>query len=423
MTKNEKENIELLIQTSEFTELQRIGTELEAEKKRFDLLSVFKNLIDENAWSRLFAYLFDSTKEHGLKQKALREWLQCESKSNDFIKSFLAKLPCEQNSESITITEWRTEPGRRLDIYIEIKDTLSHSTAGIIGIENKVNSGEQIEQVSHYQEEIIKRFPKVPNKLIFFLTPDGRKSLTSYSTKDCPCVPYSYQSIIDVCDKLKPEANDASTFLSVLRNHISKLINYNEMEEEIRSKIHKLYENKKYREAIKLIGQYAPNIRYVFEELHEKFKKVKELNIRVKEYNCDKEGSGPFITKETCQFQLYFDDFEGVDKNGYSPRYILNSYEKNPDVGNRLVVQLMLRDEDRKDEGSRVELRKKALKSVKFPESRSDLKNWDFYINIWESESYTLKDLGPKDIEGLTKLICKSINETYDPLKIALKKL
>ena len=317
-------NLESLLQTEEFNYLQTIGIELYNEKKRFDLLSVFDELIDENAWSRLFAYLFSSKKAHSLGQSAMREWLNLGIETNKHLRDFLSQLPSEEKSEINTITEWYTEKGRRLDILIKIQDNRTGDVKAIIGIENKIDSGEQFEQISDYQKSLIKTFPNKPI-LIFFLTPDGRQPQTSLSHKECPCITYSYRSIIEVCEKLKHNANgQLITFLSVLEHHISKLIKYNKMEKNIRDTINELYQNPKYSQAIKLIGEYAPNIRFVFEELREHFKKTaKELDIPLKKYNYDE--SVPYLTSETCEFQLYFDDLENIYGVDYSPRFILPS--------------------------------------------------------------------------------------------------
>lgn len=366
-------NLESLLQTDEFNYLQSIGVELYNEKKRFDLLSVFDELIDENAWSRLFAYLFSSKKKHGLKQKAMREWLTLGIETNKHLKIFLYQIPSEEKSETNTITEWYTETGRRLDILIKIQDNRTGDIKGIIGIENKVDSGEQFEQISDYQKSLVKTFPNKPI-LIFFLTPDGRLPYTSLGNKECPCISYSYRSIIKICEKLKLNANgQLITFLSVLEHHISKLIKYNKMERNIRDTINKLYENPKYTQAIKLIGEYAPNIRFVFEELQEYFKNTaKELDIPFKKYNYDESGS--YLTSETCEFQLYFDDFENMYSVDYSPRYILHYNGANPDVGDELFVRLMLYYEypQGKDRKSKQELRNKVLTISELPNSTGE---------------------------------------------------
>lgn len=418
------ENLESLLQTDEFISLQSIGIELQNEKKRFDLLTVFDDLIDENAWSRLFAYLFSSKKEHGLRQSAIREWLNLGIENNKHLRDFLRQLPADEKSETNTITEWYTETGRRLDILIKIQDNRTGDIKGIIGIENKVESGEQFEQISDYQKSLIKTFPNKPI-LIFFLTPDGRQPNTSISIKECPCISYSYHSIIEVCKKLQFHANEqVSRFLSDLEDHISKLMKYNKMEKDIRDTIHKLYQNPKYRQAIKLIGEYAPNIRFVFEELREHFKKtLKELDIPLKIYNYDE--SGPYLTSETCEFQLYFDDFENMYEVDYSPRFILHFNGTNPDIGDELFVRLMLYYEYPKgsDRKLKQELRNKILTTFELPNSAEEKKHWWQWINIWVSEGYILKDLGNQDIEGLSNLLCKSIRQTFIPLKSTLKKL
>jgi len=413
-----------LLLTSQFNELQKLGKELSEEKFQFDLLSLFDELIDENAWSRLFAYLFDSKKSHGLGQKALREWLHLAGDTDKHVKHFIETLPSEQESEITTITEWTTETNRRLDIRIEIQDRKTKIIKAVIGIENKVDSGEQIEQISDYQISLNKLYKKVP-KLIFFLTPDGRIPLTSIDNNECPCISYSYRSIIQVCERLKPNSKgQLFTFLSVLENHITKLINHNRMEKDIRNLIHELYSDPKYNEAIRLIAQFAPSIQFVFENLHETFKSYRSSDFPIKKYNY--EESGKYITNETCEFQYYFDDFESLcEQIDIYPRYVLKSKALNPDIGDEIVVRLILYCGvlDGKDKKAKEVLRETILKTAELQNSKGQKKHWWYFVNTWVGESYILQDLGNKDIDGLTKLLCDSINQTYDALKISLQKL
>jgi hypothetical protein len=417
-------NLNSLFLTPQFNELQKIGKEISEEKTRFDLLSIFDELIDENAWSRIFSYLFDSKKSHGLGQKALREWLHLTGDTNKYVRHFIDHLPSEQESEITTITEWTTETNRRLDIRIEILDSKTKTIKAVIGIENKVDSGEQIEQISDYQISLNKFYKKIP-KLIFFLTPDGRTPLTAIDNNECPCISYSYSSIIQVCQKIKPNSNgQLFTFLSVLENHIAKLINHNRMEKDIRKIIHDLYSDPKYNEAIKLIAQYAPSIQFVFENLHENFKSHTGINLPVKKYSY--EESGKYITNETCEFQYYFDDFESLfEQIDIYPRYVLKSKALNPDIGDEIVVRLILYCGilEGKDKKTKEALRETILKTTELPNSKGQKKHWWYFVNTWVGESYILQDLGTKDIDGLTKLLCDSINQTYDALKISLQKL
>ena len=61
---------------------------------------------------------------------------------------------------------------RRLDILIKLLDGRGH-LIGIIGIENKVWSGEQHDQLKHYQAALYP-FPTVL-KILLVSTPDGRE--------------------------------------------------------------------------------------------------------------------------------------------------------------------------------------------------------------------------------------------------------
>jgi hypothetical protein len=416
-------NFDSLLLTPQFNDLQKMGMELTEERNQFDLVSVFEEIIDENAWSRLFAYLFDSNKSHGLKQRALREWLKIASDRNDFIKKLVDSLPSEDDTEALTITEWTTENNRRLDIKIEIQDALTKEIKAVIGIENKVDSGEQIEQLSDYQKSLSKFYKNVP-KLIFFLTPDGRTSLTSDDALECRCISYSYLSIIQVCQKLKPNSGQLFPFLSIMENHIAKLIKYNRMEKDIRNLIHELYSNPKYNEALKLIAQYSPSIQFVFENLRENFKSFNKSTILVKKYNYQE--SGKYITNEVCEFQYYLDDFENLSGQiDIHPRYYLKSKTLNPDIGDEITVRLILYCGilEGKDKRSKDLIREKILKVAEIPDSKGQQKHWWCFVNTWVGQSYVLKDLGNKDIDGLTKLLCSSINQTYEQLKLSLQKL
>ncbi|MBK6345595.1 MAG: PD-(D/E)XK nuclease family protein [Bacteroidales bacterium] len=52
--------------------------------------------------------------------------------------------------KSICITEWKTESIRRIDILLKIIDKQGNTKA-VIRIENKVDSGEQRNQIKDYR--------------------------------------------------------------------------------------------------------------------------------------------------------------------------------------------------------------------------------------------------------------------------------
>jgi len=122
---------------------------------------------------------------------------------------------------------------------------------------------------------------------------------------------------------------------------------------------------------------------------------------------------------------LYFDDFENLYRDDYSPRYIVHYDGANPNVGDEVFVRLVLYYEypKTKDRKSKQELRNKILDIAAICDCGNEKQHWWQWINIWVSEGHILTDLGNKDIEGLSKLLCDSIRQTYVPLKRTLKKL
>ena len=96
----ETKNIELiesLTETIEFKALQTLGLKIHDEKRKFDLLTIFQEQIDEMAWSKLFAYLLDSTQNHELSQKVIRQILERNQEVIDFKKSFASRKRHEIN--------------------------------------------------------------------------------------------------------------------------------------------------------------------------------------------------------------------------------------------------------------------------------------------------------------------------------------
>jgi hypothetical protein len=256
------ELINNLTATFEFKELQSLGLKIHNEKRKFDLLTVFEELLDEMAWSRLFAYLLDSTQTHELSQKVIRLILE----RNSQVINFQKLLPSENQTESICITEWKTEKGRRIDILIKVIDNLGNIKA-VIGIENKVDSGEQKDQIRDYQKSLIHSFPNIP-KVMFYLTLDGKFSETSDNKEECPYFTVSYSNISSVCSEIIQETSgQAQLFLTVLKNHIDKITNTKVMDKEAIQHIKNLYKNREYREAFKLINEYSPNVKNIFQEI------------------------------------------------------------------------------------------------------------------------------------------------------------
>jgi hypothetical protein len=381
-------------------------------QRQFDLLSVYKELIDEMAWSRLFAYLLDSTQNHGLGQSAFRKLLKIIPELKVFSKS----LPADKDTETLCVTEWKTENSRRIDILIKLTDKKGTIKA-VVGIENKVDSGEQNDQVRDYQKSLIKAFPRIP-KVLIYLTPDGRTSETADSDLNCPALSVSFDSISTVCELIKTQTTtQGQIFLSVLKNHIDKLTNNQIMEKEALQLVKKLYQNPAHRQAIKLIGQYSPNTRSVFNDISKRLGKSKVLPFTIDEIVYYPDSSNP------REFKLYIRELRDIGNNkGFDPCYMLRCENENPDFGDIFTLRIALWYYDFKGK-DRSSLREKVSSNFAFPNSLGTDKHWSDWICIWTGNSYKLTDMGAKDVEGLTALLTNGIKQTYDQYKLGLKKL
>lgn len=92
----------------------------------------------------------------------------------------------------------------------------------VIGIENKVDAGEQVNQVSRYQETLRTRFAGFRQALVF-LTPDGRAPKTA-NAQDCvPVYCMNYGQIADMfraCKASPRLSAGAAIFIDQFVNHI-----------------------------------------------------------------------------------------------------------------------------------------------------------------------------------------------------------
>ena len=105
-------------------------------------------------------------------------------------------------------------------------------------------------------------------KFLIYLTPDGRLTQTSDENNYCPCISISYDILSIVCKKISSKATgQGQVFLSILQNYIDKQTNNKLMNKEAIQLIRKLYSDNNYRQAIKLLSQYTPNTKTVFDEV------------------------------------------------------------------------------------------------------------------------------------------------------------
>lgn len=390
------------VKTQEFDKLKQWGEKIYVDKTQFNIIDFFQSNFNENAWSDIFSYLLNSKKDHSLQQSFLRKLLF--NVDNEEIKRFKKKLPLSSNSETVTVREWLTDDGRRIDIMVLVKDK-TNKTHSVVGIENKLDSKEGDNQLMDYQNAIAKRYSTCENKILLFLTPDGRTGETSDDNKDCQCISVSYESIIKVCGEILKESPDQSVeyLIRSMKSYIETMINTENMNAEISNLVKQIYKDKENREAIKLLINYRPNIENVFEELEKKCSKWNKF------YICCHESS------KTTEFKLHTSNLDILSEElniGFC--YMLHFDGGNPDIGDEFILRLFMQVD--KSKLSKEDIRE-LQEYFEFGESLNEKKDWWEWKTIWTGDSYILKDLDDKDVEGMFRVLESGIEETYEKLK------
>lgn len=408
--------INSLIATNEFKQLQKIADDVYRNQKSFDLLSVYEDLIDENAWSRLFAYLLDSSKPHGYGQSVFKAFVQ----AIPALGNLTDLLSANEDVQTICVTEWKTHNNRRVDILIKAVDQKGKLLC-VVGIENKVESGEQADQVRDYQLALLKVFPDSPKALIY-LTPDGRASKTADVNSGCPAVLASYESISDVCKALlQIESETGHVFLSALKIHIDKLTKKQTMNKEVQELITTLYKNPSHRRAIKLICQYTPVTISIFDTISKNLTNSVSLPFTISK---DSVEYYPNQSVSPGELKLYVEDLNiTIDNKEFTAAYMLHCETPNPDIDDVFTIRLVLwcNELNPRDKATRRELQEKIRGYFYLPNSIGVDKSWAQWICLWTGGSYKLKDMADRDTQTLTSLLLNAIDLTYLQFREGLK--
>jgi hypothetical protein len=162
--------------------------ELENRKSApgFNIFDFFGDQRKELFHSHFLAYLFDPKESHG--------------QGHLFLETFFETLPCyfpdpKLSAELIRQGTWIVEREvitrfGRLDIVLR-----NPQIGALFVIENKVDAGEQSEQLARYGDYLAQTQLKKdnPNQGLIFLTIDGHQALTGANTPHCQI---SYRQVI-----------------------------------------------------------------------------------------------------------------------------------------------------------------------------------------------------------------------------------
>jgi len=371
----------------------------------FNVFQVLDNAVCENSWSRILASLFSSNGGHDLDMRPLRTWLS-EVGESRFIS--LAK----RASSCSALCEWGTMERRRLDILIKLLDGRGH-LIGIIGIENKVWSGEQHDQLKHYQAALCVAFPTVL-KILLYLTPDGRESGTSDDCKSCPYRPCSYKTIVRMCRRLQSSASkEMRLLLSSLHDFIDQqILTSGVMKTKIEQIVSGLYQNENHRKTLEVIFNNRPTLDGVRAQINkqaEEFFARKKLSVKCEFQQWPETVANP---QEVKIFP------ESLEKSGFSIAYMLRSKARHPFIGDSYTLLIAAWCE------SGAARRRIQNLNARLPKRTAhDFKNWASWELIWEGDTYELQDLSGNDSRNLSRLLVKTMTKTYEPLKSAVSKV
>lgn len=142
-----------------------------------NIFQLFGLTLDENTHSTFLAYLLNPMECHSQGTAFLDAWLQ-------WLQPWCSE-PLSSHDAHV-VTERYAGTWGRIDIVAELRD------GTLIAVENKVRAGEQEDQLARY-DDWLKAQPGPGQRLLIFLTPDGRDGITARARQ--PMIRMSYRDL------------------------------------------------------------------------------------------------------------------------------------------------------------------------------------------------------------------------------------
>ena len=173
---------------------------------------------DEVRHSRLLATLLNPRRHAGAEvmlRMLLREIARTSSLDRQTIERLWAMV--EASWSRVSVHRERLF----IDVVVEIA---SAEGAVVFGIENKIDAGEQPEQIARYQEALERAYPG-RTAVVVFLTPTGREPTTARVGGPVPALALGYDSVLAAVEEARQRAMHGSLdeiVLSVVAAHLKE---------------------------------------------------------------------------------------------------------------------------------------------------------------------------------------------------------
>lgn len=232
-------------------------------------------------------------------------WLLSDPENKEFRHAFLLLITTEIGLNSangldqpiIVRREYGDDEAGRIDVFVQLE-----SLDFVVAIEIKVKASEGHDQISRYQEFLLRRYRRNNNRAVVYITPFGRSPATASELSEVPVLNISWETIAEILDDCTGHG-EIHDFRIQFSKHIRRSVLMHRDEKKIVIDFLKEGDNAK---TIRRIMEYLPDLGE--EEYTEEYKRIvanvlsldesdlkldkyvtkgstRELKIRVKKWN------------------------------------------------------------------------------------------------------------------------------------------
>jgi hypothetical protein len=255
-------------------DFKKLNSQLK-EKNLYQILGIENN---ELVHSNMVAYLLGKNTDNNLSDKIRDSFLHDILKKSEIINL--------EDLDFINPKIYREK--YNIDIIIEFNNLT-------LAIENKIFAGEGFEQLKRYQKKLNLYYPNY-NKILVFLTPNGRKAKTTNKDSNIEVINYSYNQLLNLIEKaIKNEDNKQNDRIEKFIKHTREDIMGERKEVELCKEIYQKYPDT-YKFMVDNFQEVRnSNIRKLFKILFNKVLNFSDENLEVDFNEPNRYGSKIYV--------------------------------------------------------------------------------------------------------------------------------